>query len=155
MLNSDVKVNEKQVKASKEVGASKVARSARQQTYSHVPNGRTFSGSHPVFTKEPKSNSAQLLLRTLCAVEGAALHALGNASSIESTADDVVTNAGQVADLAATDQDNRVLLQVVTDTGDVASTFDGVRQTNTGNLTQSGVGLLGRRGLDAQETPRF
>ena len=43
-----------------------------------------------------------------------------------------------------------MLLQVVADAGDVAGTFDGVRQTNTGNLTKSGVRLLGRHRLDAQ-----
>ena len=87
----------------------------------------------------------QLLLRTLCAVEGATLHTLGNASSVQSAADDMVTHARQIANLAAADQHNRVLLQVVTDTRNIAGTFDRVRQTNAGDFAQCGIRLL--RGL--------
>ena len=103
-----------------------------------------------VFANESNWYCFRLLLRTLCAVEGAALHALGNASSIESAADDVVTHARQIAHLAAADQNNRVLLQVVADAGDVASTFDLVRQTNTGDFTQCGIRLLRGLRLDGQ-----
>ena len=91
-----------------------------------------------------------LLLRTLRAVEGAALHALGNASRIESAADDMVTDARQVADLAATDQHNRVLLQVVADARNVASTLDRVRQPHARDLTKGGVRLLRGLRLDGQ-----
>ena len=96
------------------------------------------------------ANCFRLLLRTLCAVEGAALHTLGNASCVQSAADDVVTYARQVTDLAATDQNYRVLLQVVTDTGDVAGTFELVGQTYTCNLTQCGIRLLRGLGLNGQ-----
>lgn len=43
-----------------------------------------------------------------------------------------------------------MLLQVVADTGDVAGTFDGVRQTDSGNFTKGGIRLLGRGRLHAQ-----
>ena len=46
------------------------------------------------------------------------LHTLG----VERTADDVVTYTGKVLDTTATDQNDGVLLQVVTDTGDLAET---------------------------------
>jgi len=71
-------------------------------------------------------------------------------SCVQSAADDVVTYARQVTDLAATDQYYRVLLQVVTDTGDVAGTFDLVGQTYTCNLTQCGIRLLGGLSLNRQ-----
>ena len=165
-------MNEKQVKAIAKVGAFAVARPRRAlRAYSHVPNGPCVQTGGTVFTKiaprlclrqsrvsgascgcaacacalspaSPDAHATSLLLRTLRAVEGAALHALGNASSIESAADDVVTYAREIADLAAADQHNRVLLQVVADTRDVAGTFDVVRQTNTRNFTQSGIRLL-------------
>ena len=58
-------------------------------------------------------------LGALRAVLGAGLHPVLHALGIQSAADDVVTNAGQVLDTAAADHDHRVLLQVVAHTGDV------------------------------------
>ena len=81
-------------------------------------------------------NPQKLLLRALRAVLGAGLHTLGHTGSIQRAADDVITNARQVTDTAAADEHHGVLLQVVADAGDVASTFDAVRQANTGNLTR-------------------
>ena len=49
-------------------------------------------------------------LRTLCTVLGTALQAVCDALSIQGTADDVVTHTREVTYTAATDQDNRVLL---------------------------------------------
>ena len=72
------------------------------------------------------------------------LHALG----IEGAADDVVTDTGQVLDTAAADHNDGVLLQVVADTGDVSGNFVAVGQTDTGDLTQSGVRLLRGGGTD-------
>ena len=89
-----------------------------------------------------------LLLGTLGAVLGTALHTALNTLGIQSTADDVVTDAGEVLDTAAADHDHRVLLQGVADTGDIGGDFVAVGQTHTGDLTQSGVGLLGGRGSD-------
>ena len=54
----------------------------------------------------------------------------------------MVTNARQVLDTAAADQHDRVLLQVVTDTGNISGNLVTVGQTHTGDLTQSGVRLL-------------
>ncbi len=58
-----------------------------------------------------------LLLWTFCAVLGTALHSVGYTLGIERTADDVVTHTREVLNTAATYQNNRVLLKVVTDTG--------------------------------------
>ena len=87
-----------------------------------------------------------LLLGTLGAVLGTALHTARNALGIQSTADDVVTDAGEVLDTAAADHDDGVLLQGVTHAGDIGGDLVAVGQTHTGDLTQSGVGLLGSRG---------
>src|SRR4051812_14387032 len=55
-----------------------------------------------------------LALAALGAVLGPALLAAFNPEAVERATDDVVPNAGKVADAAAADQDDRVLLQVVT-----------------------------------------
>ena len=62
----------------------------------------------------------------------------------------MVTNTGQIPHTAAADKHNAVLLQVVADTRDVAGTFDGVRQADSRDFPQSGIGLLGRLRFDAQ-----
>ena len=54
----------------------------------------------------------------------------------------MVTNARQVLNAAATDQDQRVLLKVVADTGNVGGDFDAVRQANARDLAKSRVRLL-------------
>ena len=61
----------------------------------------------------------------------------------------MVTDTGEVLNTAAADQDDRVLLQVVTNTGDVGGNLVAVGETHTGDLTQSGVGLLGGGGSDS------
>ena len=71
-----------------------------------------------------------------------------NTLGVQSAADDVVTHTGQVLDTAAADQNDRVLLQVVADAGNVRGDLDTIRQADTGNLTQCRVGLLGGHGTD-------
>src|SRR5690606_12158186 len=69
---------------------------------------------------------------------------------IEHAAQDVVANAGKVLHAAAADQNNRVFLQVVAFAGDVANGFVAVLgQADLGDLTQSRVGLLRGRRVDA------
>ena len=58
----------------------------------------------------------------------------------------MVTDTGQVLDTAAANHNDGVLLQVVADTGNVGGHFVTVGETNTGDLTQSGVRLLRSRG---------
>ena len=88
------------------------------------------------------------LLGSLCTVLGTGLVPVGNALGIQSAADDVVTYTRQVTYTAAADQNYRVFLQVVTDTGDVAGSFHTVGQTNLGDLTDSRVRLLGGGGMN-------
>ena len=66
----------------------------------------------------------ELLLRTLCAVLGAALHTLCHALRIQRATDDVVTDTREVLDTAAADEHHAMLLQVVAYAGDIAGDFD-------------------------------
>src|SRR4051794_39124908 len=88
------------------------------------------------------------LLRTLCAVLGTRLLAILHTLRIEHAAQDVVTNAGKVADAAAADQDHRVLLKIVALARNVADDFALVGQADLGNLAQRRVRLLRGRGID-------
>src|SRR3954451_25336917 len=91
--------------------------------------------------------SALLLLRAVTAASlRAVLHALG----VERAADDLVPNTGEVLHTATTHEHDRVLLQVVSDAGDVGRDLDPARQPNTGDLAKRRVGLLGRRRVDAR-----
>lgn len=92
------------------------------------------------------SSDGTLLLRTLCSVLGAALLTVGDALGIQRSANDVVTDTGQVTNTASADQNDRVLLQVVSDTGNVAGSFHSVGQTDSRDLTKSRVRLLRRHG---------
>lgn len=67
----------------------------------------------------------------------------------------MVTHARQVPDTAASDQDNGVLLQIVTDTRDVGRDFDAVGQTDTGYFTQCRVRFFGVVVYTRVQTPRF
>src|SRR5213075_3291705 len=66
---------------------------------------------------------------------------------VQRTTDDLVAHARKVLHAAATDEHDRVLLKVVTDTGDVGRHLDTVAQPHTGNLAQRRVGLLRRGGV--------
>ena len=59
----------------------------------------------------------------------------------------MVTNTGEVTYTAASDKDDGVLLQVVSDAGDIGGCLDTVGQTDSGDLTKCRVRLLrGSRG---------
>src|SRR5437899_1112769 len=89
------------------------------------------------------------LLLALGAVVGTALLAVPGAGRVQRAPDDVVANARQVLDAAAANEDDRVLLQVVTDARDVRRDLDAVAEPDAGHLAQRGVGLLPRRRVDA------
>src|SRR5688572_29684512 len=84
------------------------------------------------------------LLGLLGAVARATLLAVAHAGRVERAADDVVLDRGQVADLAAANQHDRVLLQVVADARDVGRDLVAVGQADAGDLAQRRVRLLGR-----------
>src|SRR4051794_34191743 len=61
---------------------------------------------------------------------------------VERAADDVVTHARQILHTAAADEDDRVLLQVVSLARDVRRHFHAVREAHAANLPESRVRLL-------------
>src|SRR5690349_20405706 len=83
--------------------------------------------------------SALLLLR---AVTAARLLAVADALGVQRTANNLVPDAGEVLHPAATHEHDRVLLQVVTDAGDVRRHLETAHQPNAGDLAQRRVGLL-------------
>src|SRR6478609_9819327 len=90
--------------------------------------------------------SALLLLG---AVAAAGLLAVLDALGVQRAADDLVADARQVLHPAATDQHDRVLLQVVPDTRDVGRDLDARGELDPRDLAQRRVRLLGRRRVDA------
>ncbi len=54
----------------------------------------------------------------------------------------MVTYTGKVTNTSATDKNNRVLLKVMSYTGDIGSCFHSVCKSYSGNLTKSRVRLL-------------
>ena len=95
------------------------------------------------------------LFRALCAVTRTRLHSLRHTCGIKRTADDVVTNAGQILDSSAPDEYGRVLLKIVSFAGNVNRTFLLVGKANSCNLSYSRVGLLGVVVVTERQTPRF
>src|SRR4029450_7810098 len=91
--------------------------------------------------------SALLLLR---AVTAAGLLAVADTLGVQRTADDLVANAREVLHPAATDQHDRVLLQVVADTRDVRGHLDLAAELHPSDLAQRGVRLLGGGGVHAR-----
>ena len=85
----------------------------------------------------------------LRAIERAATAALLDAGSVELAADDGVTDT-DVLHATTADEDNRVLLEVVTLSRDVGSDFHTIRKAHTSNLTNSRVWLAGGLGRNAR-----
>lgn len=72
----------------------------------------------------------------LGAILGATLFSVLDTGGIKGTADYVITNTGQILDPTASNENNRVLLQIVADAGDVSGDFDTVSQPYPGDFTQ-------------------
>ena len=87
-------------------------------------------------------------LRLLSSIQGTALVASVNACAVERTSDDVVTNTREVLDTAAADHNDRVFLEVMSDTRNVSSDFHAVGKTDTGIFTKCRVRLLRCHGAD-------
>src|SRR5207249_11777404 len=92
-------------------------------------------------------------LRRLGAVLGPTLPAIGHARRVEDPPDDVVAHPRQVLHATAPDEDDRVLLQVVPDPGDVGRDLDRVGEAHPGDLPQGRVRLLRRGRVHADTHP--
>src|SRR5580704_6591186 len=117
---------------------------------SAVTSGEPYTGSVTScrFVAGPlRGISALLLLRS---VPTAGLLAVADALGVEGSADDLVTDTGQVAHPAASHEHDRVLLQVVPDTGDVRGDLDLAGQPDPGDLAQRRVRLLRRGRVDTR-----
>jgi len=55
----------------------------------------------------------------------------------------MIPNAGEILHPPATNQHNGMLLEVMPYPGDISGDLISVRQADSGNFSQSGVGLLG------------
>src|SRR5206468_3873395 len=77
------------------------------------------------------------------------LHPAGDTNRVERAAHHVIANARQVLDAPATDEHERVLLQVVADARNIGRHFDPVGQAHARDLAERRVGLLRRLGEDA------
>src|SRR5450759_1362975 len=89
----------------------------------------------------------------LRAVAAAGLAAPGDAAGVEGAPDDLVPHAGQILHASAPDEDDRVLLQVVPDAGDVRCDLNPGGEPDPGDLAQRGVRLLRGRRVDASADP--
>src|SRR5712691_4120214 len=76
------------------------------------------------------------------AVLGTALLAIANPGGVERSADDLVPDARQVLDAAASDEDDGVLLEIVALAWDVGRDLHLVRQADARNLPKGRIRLL-------------
>src|SRR5215470_19267086 len=91
------------------------------------------------------ASARSTLLGPLGAVLGPALPTVGDAGGVERAANDVVADPGEILHAAAADEDDRVLLEVVTLAGNVRGDLHPVGQSDAGDLAERRVRLL-RRG---------
>jgi hypothetical protein len=96
-----------------------------------------------------------LFLWLLGPVTGSPLPSILHAFGIQGTTDEVVADARKVLDPAAPDEDDRVLLQVMADSGDIARDFDIIGQTDSSHLAESGVGFFRCGGKNSRADTSF
>ena len=76
------------------------------------------------------------LLRPLCAVLGATLSAILHPDCIQRATNDVVADARKVLHTTASNENDRVFLQVMTNTGDIGCDFNPIGKPDTGHLAE-------------------
>ena len=96
---------------------------------------------------------AFLLLSFLCSITTATLLSAVDTEGVEDASNNVIANTRQVANSSSADQDDGVLLKIVVLTRNIGSNLATIRQPDAGDLSQSGVGLLGRHGADTKADP--
>jgi hypothetical protein len=70
-----------------------------------------------------------------------------DAGGVEFSSDDVIFDSGQIFDSAASNQDNGVFGEIVTDTWDICGDLDFVREADTGDFSKCRVGFFGSHGF--------
>src|SRR5439155_23885205 len=94
-----------------------------------------------------------LRFRALGAVFRAPLLAVGNTHRVQRAADYVIAHARQILNATASDEHDRVLLQVVADTRNVSRNFNPVREPDARDFSQRRVRLLRCLGIDTSTDP--
>jgi len=92
-------------------------------------------------------------LRALRPVLGPSLLTAIDAGSVESAANDVITDPRKILHATAANQNDGMLLQIVTNPRDIRCHFHTVRQADTSHLSQRRVRLLGGRRIHAGTHP--
>src|SRR5262245_26791453 len=100
-------------------------------------------------------NFPQLSFWPLRAVFRARLLPVCDPGRVQRPTNHVIANARKVFHTTATDQDDRVFLQIVADTGDVGCNFNPIGQTHTSNFAKGRVRLLWRRRIHASAHASF
>ncbi len=95
------------------------------------------------------------LLAAFSAVLGAALFTAVDTEGVEGSTDDVVTDAGEVANAAAADEDDGVFLEVVLFAGDIGGDFAAIGESDAGDFPEGGVGFFRGHGLDLEADAAF
>src|SRR6266446_7422286 len=111
------------------------------------------SGKTSRLTAALRRDMAISLFWTLGAVFRTALTAVFDALGVERTADDMIAHTREILDPPTADQDNRVLLQVVTLARDVTRHLKAVGEPHARHFAQSGIGLFRRGRVDARAHP--
>src|SRR5512139_788356 len=93
-------------------------------------------------------STISLLLRPLRAVFRSALSPVANAGTVQGSSQYVISHAGKVFDPAPPDENDRMLLQVVSHAGDVGRHLHGVGKPHPGNFPEGRVRLFRCRRID-------
>jgi hypothetical protein len=96
---------------------------------------------------------AALRFWALRSVLRSALLPIGHAGGVERAADDVITNTGEIFHAAPANQHDRVLLQVVPDSGYISGYFDSIGKPHASHFSQRRIRLLGSGSVYARTDP--
>src|SRR5207253_7337163 len=99
----------------------------------------------PVVSMEPfapAGSRGRSLLRPLRPVLRSTLAPVLDADRVQRTAHDVIADAGKILDASAADQHDRMLLKIVSDSGNVGGDLDAVGEPNARHLAQRRIRLL-------------
>jgi len=92
-------------------------------------------------------------LRSLGAVFRSSLLAISHADRIQCSPNHVIPHTGKILHATPTDEHNRVLLQVMSNTRDVRRYLNSVRKTHSRDLSKRRVRLLRSLCIDARAHP--
>jgi hypothetical protein len=83
-----------------------------------------------------KGKRRSVLFWLFCPILGAALFPVLNTDRIEGTTDDMVSHSGKIFDSSSPNQDDGVLLEIMTNAWDIGRNFDAVGESHTSYFPQ-------------------